>query len=186
MKNVLWGRSRWRQLPCLGWAWGWVRSCVPVLTGELSTCTPVCPGTMAVPVAQARWGVLQVGRDPKSCLAQPAGAVPWPCPGQVQFPCWPSCGCSPWVSLSVYGCPQVSPRSPGWGTLYPALVCHGSTKHPWAEGTGWWQWHPRLPWLSLSLQESFTFLDIHLDVVCGLNITYEHCSSHCFQLNLAC
>lgn len=37
-----------------------------------------------------------------------------------------------------------------------------------------------------NLGESLTFLDSHLDVVCGLNITYDRCSSHCFQLNLAC
>lgn len=43
-------------------------------------------------------------------------------------------GCA-WVCLGVPGCPQVSPRSPGWGTLCPAL-CHRSTKGPWAEGTG--------------------------------------------------
>lgn len=35
-------------------------------------------------------------------------------------------------------------------------------------------------------RNSSTFLDIHFDVVCGLNITYDRCSSHCFQLNLAC
>lgn len=35
-------------------------------------------------------------------------------------------------------------------------------------------------------RNSSAFLDIHFDVVCGLNITYDRCSSHCFQLNLAC
>lgn len=51
------------------------------------------------------------------------------CPGSVlarsSCPCWlcsPSCGRSPHVSPPVPGCPWVSPRSPGWGTLCPALL----------------------------------------------------------------
>lgn len=46
-------------------------------------------------------------RDPKSCLAVPAGAVPWLHSGPAVAAA-PTC---PWVSPSIPGCPWVSPHS---------------------------------------------------------------------------
>ena len=94
--------------------------------------------------------------------------LPEPCPSPALscHLCWPcSGGCVAW-NAEPCGRGAKGPWlcCPSWGGTSQAGVCS----------------------VCFGLRNSLTFLDVHLDVVYGLNITYDCCSSHCFQLNLAC
>lgn len=127
------------------------------------------------------WGERGAGRG---AGGHPRTSTPAPAPPQ---PAWP------WHSAGGESGPSAAWRQPlavcrGQGAPRPGGdVCggrgtQGTLRCPAAPalrsaGAQGMRFNPR---------NSLTFLDIHLDVVCRLNITYDRCSSHCFQLNLAC
>lgn len=142
-------------------------------------------------------GAVASGKGGESCSSQhsPTGEMPW---WWIHPPGTASARAVPWTRLTR------APAGPWAHSAAPfAAVFRGKAMNPLAgrprelgsDGTAGgklWFLGAAVPSSAgaqgacFDLRNSLTFQDVHLDVVCGLNITYDHCSSHCFQLNLAC